>query len=232
MSKSFFDSIPEQFRDIYTKGNYNPRAATTDFRVRRETLEKQEAIRKTSNLYQVFGENLFQMWKGDGTLHVDARAFDMETIRKFIMDAVEHTKFRVKILRELGDGKVTVPKKAVTEDTSEKTDPVNTEVLKRLTEAMGEDSALPEMFLTFPCEKLADELEGAAVDLEKYFNESFADVTGITSLDGEKRKLIDDLLAGARGLMRQRLSTNELQYVGLAVRSKGTHRSIALIGKQ
>lgn len=118
MSREFLQHLPPELAAVYDKpAEPNPMA------VRFQTLKKvedlKERTRANSNLYKIFGENMFGYTTIDGALNLSIRMFDIVDFQKAALKIVNTLTTMVNGLKAIGDGvtqgKVALPSGDVVE---------------------------------------------------------------------------------------------------------------------
>lgn len=86
MDNQMLEVLPEHLRGFYETKTINPNSLATKFKTLNKAEQVKENIRNTSNLYKVFGENLFLFTTIDGGLNLDIRLFNPIELIKDIRD--------------------------------------------------------------------------------------------------------------------------------------------------
>lgn len=100
MDQQMLDVIPEHLRSFYENKVINPNSLATKFKTLSKAEEVKEKIRLTSNLYKVFGENLFSFTTINGELNLDIRVLYPIEFLKDIRDECNLTMIRMKTVSE------------------------------------------------------------------------------------------------------------------------------------
>lgn len=100
MDQQMLDVIPEHLRSFYENKVINPNSLTTKFKTLSKAEEVKEKIRLTSNLYKVFGENLFSFTTINGELNLDIRVLYPIEFLKDIRDECNLIMIRMKMVSE------------------------------------------------------------------------------------------------------------------------------------
>lgn len=86
MDNQMLEVLPEHLRGFYEAKTINPNSLATKFKTLNKVEQVKENIRNTSNLYRVFGENLFLFTTVDGDLNLDIRLIDPIELLEDIRD--------------------------------------------------------------------------------------------------------------------------------------------------
>ena len=118
MSREFLQHLPPELAAVYDKPA-EPNPMTVRFQTLKKVEDLKERTRANSNLYKIFGENMFGYTTIDGVLNLSIRMLDIVDFQKAALKIIDTLTAMTGGLKSVGDGvtqgKVTLPSGDVVE---------------------------------------------------------------------------------------------------------------------